>query len=106
MNARETAILIRRGQLQERIRAQRQQFASDVKPLYAALNTLDRARFQARQARDWLKKRPAVLTATVVALVTWQPRTAFRTLRRTYSLWRSWKQIKRWVLQQKQKRGM
>lgn len=96
MNQREIELHIQRGQLRERIRAQRVELGLNLAPVRESLEKFDYAREQARHATHWLRQKPAVLTAGVVAFITWKPRFVFRTLRRGYGVWRTWKKIQGW----------
>lgn len=97
MNQREVELHIQRGQLRERIRAQRAELALNVAPIRQGLDRLDYTRAQLRDAKQWLGKNPAVLTAAAVALATWKPRLIFRTLRKGYGLWRNWKKLQGFI---------
>lgn len=101
MNAREIELHIQRGQLRERIRAQRVELGQNLAPVRVGLDKFDYAREQARHATHWLRRKPAVVTAAAVAFITWKPRfvfrMVFRTLRRGYGFWRTWKKVQRWT---------
>jgi len=96
MDERLIELYVQRGRLRERISGQRGQLARELAPLAGALHTADRARVLLRQAQDWLAAHPAVVTAAVVALVVWRPRTVFRSLRWGYASWRRWARLRQW----------
>lgn len=96
MNERLIELYVQRGRLRERIGVQRGQLARELAPLSSALQLLDRAAIVARQAQLWLAAHPLVVTAVVVALVVWRPRSVWRTMRWGYSTWRSWARVRAW----------
>jgi glutathione S-transferase len=96
MDARQIEIYVQRGRLRERISVQRGQLAREVEPLSSALQTVDRTHEQLRLARAWLVTHPTIVTAAVVALLVWRPRSVLNVARWGYSAWRSWARLKQW----------
>jgi hypothetical protein len=94
MDARQIELYVQRGRLRERIRVQRGQFAHELAPLSTALHAVDRTRDQVRLAQSWLLTHPAVVTAGVVALLVWRPRSVISAARWGYSAWRGWVRLK------------
>jgi hypothetical protein len=96
MDERLIELYVQRGRLRERIGVQRGQLARELAPLSSGLQLLDRAVNLARQAQVWMATHPMVVTAVVVAVVVWRPRSVWRTLRWGYSTWRSWARLRAW----------
>jgi glutathione S-transferase len=96
MDARQIELYVQRGRLRERISVQRGQLAREVEPLSSALQTVDRTHEQLRLARAWLVTHPTIVTAAVVALLVWRPRSVLNVARWGYSAWRSWARLKQW----------
>jgi hypothetical protein len=96
MDARQIELYVQRGRLRERISVQRGQLARELAPLSSALQTVDRTHAQLRHAQTWLVTHPAIVTAAVVALLVWRPRSVLTAVRWGYSGWLSWARLKRW----------
>ena len=96
MDARQIDLYVQRGRLRERISAQRSQLAHDLTTISGTLQTVDRTRAQVRHAKAWLASHPAIVTATIVALLVWRPRSVLNAARWGYSVWRSWARLKQW----------
>jgi hypothetical protein len=97
MDARRTDLYVQRGRLRERISVQRAQLGRELAPISSALQAVDRARAQIGQAQVWLVAHPAIVTATLVALLVWRPRAIFSAARWGYSAWRNWTRLKQWA---------
>ena len=96
MDARLIELYVQRGRLRERIRVQRGLLARELVPLSGALQTVDRAHAQVRLAQAWLVTHPAIVTAALVALLVWRPRSVLSAARWGYTAWRSWARLKQW----------
>ena len=90
MDERLIELYVQRGRLRERISAQRGQLAREMAPLGSGLQLLDRSVNIIRHAQLWMATHPMVVTAVVVAVVVWRPRSVWRGLRWGYYTWRSW----------------
>lgn len=97
MNQRLIELYVQRGRLRERIGAQRGQLARELAPLAGGLQALDRARWRLRQAQSWLLAHPAIVSAALVALLVWRPRSVMRAARWGYSAWRGWARLRSWL---------
>ncbi|MEI8158162.1 MAG: YqjK family protein [Burkholderiales bacterium] len=96
MNERQIELYVQRGRLRERISVQRGQLARELAPVSSALQGIDRTRTQLRLAQAWLVHHPTTVTAAVVGLLVWRPRSVFSAARWGYSAWRSWARLKQW----------
>ncbi len=94
MNARQIELYVQRGRLRERISVQRGQLARELVPLSTALQTVDRTRQQVHHVQAWLATHPAIVTAAVVTLLVWRPRSVLNAARWAYSAWRGWARLK------------
>jgi len=90
-------LYLQRGRLRERIGFQRMHLARELAPLGGALQLMDRSRAVVKQALQWLKTNPAMLSALIVGVLVWRPRTVFRSLRWGYAAWRRWRQMRHWM---------
>lgn len=97
MDKRLIELYVQRGRLRERISVQRGQLARELAPLSSGLQLLDRAVIVLRRAQLWLAAHPLVVTAAVVAVVVWRPRSVWRAMRWGYSTWRSWARVRGWL---------
>ena len=98
MDTRLVELYVKRGQLRERIRVQREQLPHVLAPLAKALYTVDRARALLQQARLWMLNNPGIVAAVAVAVLVWRPRAVMRTLGRGLSVWRNWGRWRGWLL--------
>ncbi len=96
MDARQIDLYVQRGRLRERIGVQRRQLARELAPVSTALEAVDRTRQQLRVAQVWLIAHPAIVTAAVVALMVWRPRTVVGAARWGYWAWRNASRMKQW----------
>jgi hypothetical protein len=96
MDARLIELYVQRGRLRERIGVQRGQLARELAPLSTALHAADRTHYQVRLVQAWLATHPAIVTAVVVTILMWRPRSVLSAARWGYSAWRSWTRLKHW----------
>jgi len=96
MDPRLIELYVQRGRLRERIASQRGDMAHLLAPVGSALQTVDRGRLLWRQASAWMAAHPALVTATVVAVVVWRPRAVWRLARGAYGVWQNWSRLKAW----------
>jgi hypothetical protein len=97
MDARQIDLYVQRGRLRERISVQRKQLARELAPVSTALQAVDRTHARVRLARVWLLTHPALVTAAVVALLVWRPRTVVGAARWGYWMWRNGSRVKQWL---------
>lgn len=97
MDDRLIELYVQRGRLRERIGVQRVHLARELAPLVSALHLVDRSRTVLHSARQWLTAYPAVVSVLVVAVLVWRPRAVFRSLRWSFSAWRAWNRLRRWM---------
>ena len=96
MDERQSELYVQRGRLRERIRVQRGEMERELAPISGALQAVDRTHAQFRKAQVWLAVHPAIVTAAVVALLVWRPRSVVTAARWGYSAWNSWGRLKQW----------
>ena len=97
MDARLVELYVRRGQLRERIRVQREQLPHTLAPLANALHNVDRTRALLQLARAWMLNNPGLVATVAVAVLVWRPRAVLRTLGRGLSVWRNWGRWRDWI---------
>ncbi len=98
MDQRLIELHVARGRLHERIGAQRAQLARELAPLTGTLHAIDRAQARYQRVRAWMAAHPLAVSAIVVALVVWRPRSVVRSLRWGLSTWRRWHQVRNWMV--------
>jgi hypothetical protein len=89
-NARALELARRHGNLKARIDQQRQQLATQVLPLEAALARGDAV----LHGVDWLKHHPGAIGAAVAAAVVLRPRRAWAWAKRGFFVWRGWQALR------------
>lgn len=98
MNQPRIDLAIERGRLIERISNQRQRLGEQLQPVGASLQTADRAVTTLRNGSNYLKQHPEVVTVAVAVLVVVQPRRVWRWGKRGFFVWRSWRMLRRQLL--------
>ena len=98
MNQPRIDLAIERGRLIERISNQRQLLGEQLQPVGASLHTADRAVTTLRNGSKYLKQHPEVVTVAVAVLVVVQPRRVWRWGKRGFFVWRSWRMLRRQLL--------
>jgi hypothetical protein len=91
--AQHVAVAVRKARLLERIAAQRDHLAACAEPLAKPFALADKL----LQAVGFIKERPWIAGAGVLALVVLRPRKLFRWLGRGWTLWRGWRFASRWL---------
>lgn len=92
MNA-EVELALKKQRLQLRSAALRAEFAGHASTLEPWLAAGDRL----REGTRWLRRHPALVVGTTVALVVAWPRASFRWLRRGVIAWQAWSRARAWL---------
>jgi hypothetical protein len=95
MNRRLDDLLLRRGRLIERIAGQREALCRDLGPVAVTLERVDLAVAYARSGVDYLRHHALASAAAVGFLLIFKGRATLRWAGRAYSLWKSWRAVRR-----------
>lgn len=93
MNRPLDELLIRRGQLIERIAGQRAVLERDLQPVRMAVHKADWALERARSVVDYLRQHPALTAIGMAALFALKGRRVFRWAKRAFSVWQLWRAV-------------
>lgn len=97
MNQQLIEIGIRRGQLIERIAAQRASLGQRVQPVRRSLKVADHVRAVVRSGASYVKNHLGTTAAVITVLVALKPRRAWRWGRRAFVAWRTWRALREQV---------
>ena len=95
MQKRLIELHVQRGRLLERIHTQRTTLARQVAPLHSAFKLPDRLAAGARQAGDYVRAHPLVMTAALVTVVVLRPAQVLRWSQRGLLAWKAWRTLRR-----------
>ena len=94
MDRRLTELYMQRGQLQERIAAQRTALAQQVLPLQRVLDLPHRAGQLLESGLAYLKQHPATCAAFTAAVLVFKPGFVWRWSKRSFFAWRAWRAVR------------
>ncbi|WP_263768330.1 YqjK-like family protein [Propionivibrio soli] len=95
MNRRLGELHVRRGQLIERIAAQRTAISRDFEPVGDALHKADAGLAVVRSVVDKIKQHPVITAAMVIGVGSLKKGRLWRWAKRAVSLWQIWRLIER-----------
>lgn len=94
MNRRLDELLVRRGQLIERIAGQRAALERDLLPVRMTVHKADVILDRVRSAVGYLREHPALTAIGVVGLVALKGQRVFGWAKRAFALWQLWRGVK------------
>ena len=95
MNRRLDKLLLQRGRLIERIAGQRETIARDFAPIGETLGKIDPAAALLSATLAFLRRHALGASVTAGLLLIFRGKTALPWARRAFSLWRSWRALRR-----------
>jgi len=88
-------ILLRRGRLIERIAGQRAALRRDFVPVAAALGRVDAARARVNAGIDWIGRHALAASAVACLVMAFKGKAALRLAAKSFTLWKSWRWLRR-----------